>query len=328
MWFDRLKSLINLVVPQRSRAGETPSTLAAELANKNLNRPLVFDPALCPLNAQRAAEPRFESDEDAGHWNRLRVRVMHHLLETISKSPCGQNLVLRGSTVLAAWFGDQARSPRDLDWVVTPDSMKFKSSSANSLIQSLLSVLMGSRITDELSIPSEGFAAEEIWTYEKSPGQRIVIPWACRDVRFNGTVQLDLAFEEAMFSPPVETELRFAGLPPIRMTTSSREQSLAWKLLWLMTDTFPEGKDLFDAVLLAETTKVPLSIVQKTFEQASYSSGDLTRAQILDLDTEWDDFLLEYPKTTGTAAEWQQRLANALEPLWKELEGQAASRQS
>ncbi|PYC74957.1 hypothetical protein C7C45_03455 [Micromonospora arborensis] len=32
--------------------------------------------------------------------------------------------------------------------------------------------------------------------------------------------------------------------------------ALAWKLLWLATDRYPQGKDLYDAALLAEHTTV------------------------------------------------------------------------
>ena len=53
--------------------------------------------------------------------------------------------------------------------------------------------------------------------------------------------------------------------------------ALAWKLLWLATDTYPQGKDLYDAVLLAENTTVgpgpgpPAHATGTAFEAAASS---------------------------------------------------------
>ncbi|WP_404952690.1 nucleotidyl transferase AbiEii/AbiGii toxin family protein [Streptomyces sp. 147326] len=44
--------------------------------------------------------------------------VLDHLIGFVGGSPLGDALVLRGSMVLPAWLGADAREPADLDWIV------------------------------------------------------------------------------------------------------------------------------------------------------------------------------------------------------------------
>ena len=84
------------------------------------------------------------------------------------------------------------------------------------------------------------------------------------------------------------------------------------------------GKDLYDAVILAEAISIPAGIVRATF-MTELTLGPrilkrLNREAILKLQIEWDDFIKECPDVAGTADVWKQRLANALGPLFAELE--------
>jgi hypothetical protein len=45
-------------------------------------------------------------------------RALDHVLRVVTRAPCGESLVLRGSMTMLAWVGDRARPPGDLDWVV------------------------------------------------------------------------------------------------------------------------------------------------------------------------------------------------------------------
>ena len=104
----------------------TPSTLKAELSNPHLVRPIMFDPALKKhFKAHRAGEPRFDSVQDADEWHAARATVLHHALVTICDLDVKHNLILRGSMLLKVWFGDTARRPGDLDWVITPESWRI-----------------------------------------------------------------------------------------------------------------------------------------------------------------------------------------------------------
>ncbi|MFE9424507.1 nucleotidyl transferase AbiEii/AbiGii toxin family protein [Kitasatospora sp. NPDC006697] len=44
--------------------------------------------------------------------------MLDHLLALVAGSPLGDDLVLRGSMVMPAWVGAEAREPADLDWIV------------------------------------------------------------------------------------------------------------------------------------------------------------------------------------------------------------------
>jgi hypothetical protein len=108
--------------------------------------------------------------------------------------------------------------------------------------------------------------AEE-WAYGL-PGVRAVIPWQASGDLPGGTqgeVQVDFAFDEVLHDAPVWTAVpRGDGGPPTPVRTASRELSLAWKLLWLVADCaagdgLAGGKDLYDAVLLAECPRTRLT---------------------------------------------------------------------
>ena len=83
-----------------------------------------------------------------------------------------------------------------------------------------------------------------------------------------GATQLDFVFGERL---PVPHQMLDVGLTPERhaeLQVAPKELSLAWKLLWLHSDMHPRGKDLYDAMLLAEATTLPLPLLQAVFEIA------------------------------------------------------------
>jgi hypothetical protein len=95
---------------------------------------------------------------------------------------------------------------------------------------------------------------------------------------------------------------------------ASASLSLAWKLLWLATDTYPQGKDLYDAVLLAEHTTVDQDLVRQLMRPELGTEADAFTAEtVLSWQVDWTNFTDEYPAITGTAEQWTRRLALALE---------------
>ncbi len=314
----RLSGWVTLTPP------ETPSTLNVEKGCSGLNRPEVFDPALkhfpCAL---RAGEPAFADGEMADRWQHTRLQVMHHILDSLAAKSCAKDLILRGSAVMATWFGDAARRPGDLDFVVTPSSLAFDSPESVDLIRSVLGALDGSLIEEGLWIPENSFATEEIWTYEKAPGQRVVVPWLTEDRQCDGTIQLDFVFGEEMPSSPHMLDIHFGDFSPVPFLVASMELSLAWKLVWLVSDSYAMGKDLYDAVLLAEAVTPPLALLRDTFAAAKDGYWDpfqeFVDHRLDNIEVEWEEFSNEYPGVGGTAAEFQSRLNEALEPVWVEM---------
>lgn len=304
--------------PARTPEGY-PNTLAAELKGCNFPRPVVFDPALRHLvNGVRAGEPHFPNGDLERQWHLHRLRALHLMLERISQSEFAEHLVLRGSVLLASWFGERARRPGDLDWVVIPAKWQVsdrKSSRMIEGIERLLRGVMGQSIP-AVMIPDEKFEVEDIWTYEKAPGQRMIVPWKCPAEDARGTIELDFVFGERMPSDPLRMAVRLGDLPEIVINAVSPEQSLAWKILWLATDGYPMGKDLFDAVLLAESTLLGDELLTKTFqftaERDNVALREFRKEGPRGWRVAWEGFQMEYPQVTGTAFDWQKRLSALL----------------
>lgn len=95
--------------------------------------------------------------------------------------------------------------------------------------------------------------------------------------------------------------------------SAGKEVSLAWKLLWLETDIYPQGKDLYDAALLAEQTHLPLNLLKEILQSSDWRfNEELTIEFPLKWEVDWKNFKLEYPWIEGEAREWQARLSSAL----------------
>jgi hypothetical protein len=92
---------------------------------------------------------------------------------------------------------------------------------------------------------------------------------------------------------------------------------------WAYTDTKPKGKDLYDAVLLAEDTFLPLDLLLRVTRQEYYfvDAGSYESELFpLNWDVDWEPFQEANPGITGTAIDWQMRLAYALAPTFTDDE--------
>jgi hypothetical protein len=211
---------------------------------------------------------------------------------------------------LRAWLGDTAREPGDLDFVVTPRTLASDSKQTKAMLDGVVAAIAAD--------PGPGLRAdqavsEHIWTYDRVPGRRLMFPFDV-DGLPQGAVQLDLVFNERLPEPPITVEI-----PPLgtRVRTVTPSLSLAWKLQWLVTDDYPQGKDLYDAVLLAEHVAddlaAPLELARDLIEpELGRLIDEFTVESILSLDVDWDNFRAERPGTNGDAASWLRRLADAL----------------
>ncbi|MGW1169457.1 nucleotidyl transferase AbiEii/AbiGii toxin family protein [Streptomyces sp. NPDC002550] len=177
-----------------------------------------------------------------------------------------------------------------------------------------------------LLLDADNARVDGTWTYAEydTPGVRLLIPWRA-DGLPPGEARLDFARDERLPEPPVWTLIpRGDGGSPVPVRTASRELSLAWKLLWLHTDSRDgrraQGKDLYDAVLLAEaqdTLPLPLRLLRKVFDGAATAADPhaLDPAAVLRWDVDWTAFQERHPAVRGTAEDWLRRLAGALPPL-------------
>jgi hypothetical protein len=252
---------------------------------------------------------------------------MDHVLRIVSGSPWNNHLVLRGSLLMKAWLGDAAREPGDMDWTVTPHTKLISEPWANELFEGIVRlVAVQPRVSDTIEILAAQIATDDIWTYDRAPGRRIVFPWRAEGLP-DGTVQMDIVFGEAIDPPPTRTLVPTSNGTGSEVLAASREQSLAWKILWLETDMYPQGKDLYDAVILAERTPgVPRELVERTLRSSpDYRPAEAPLEDLpLRWQVDWDNFKLEYPAVVDDATEWKARLAAALRSSFTEADRQRA----
>ncbi|MFG3529860.1 nucleotidyl transferase AbiEii/AbiGii toxin family protein [Streptomyces sp. NPDC047917] len=308
------------------RNSELPGTLLP--APAGMDQPLIFEPALKQFaNAYRAGEPVFgEGREDVGRaWRRARRTALDTVLASVANGPWGGHLVLRGSVLMATWFGEAARDPGDLDFLFVPRDWAMDDPRSAGLFETIArdAAEAAAAARDSVRIDAAGLVTEDIWTYDRVPGRRMLLPWTADGVP-GGTVQLDVVFNETLPSPAVLTGLQPLGDGPgCRVQAVSPELSLAWKLLWLVTDAYPQGKDLYDAVLLAERTPPTYELVREAFVLGGTEGLRPPGAWWLSGfggQTEWEHFTAEHPWVTRSAASYCGRLARALAPLLETAE--------
>lgn len=290
-----------------------PRTYQPEEEDAGESAPPIFEPALLQFSrAFRNGEPRFENSENARYWYEVRRRVIDHLLGIVVDSQWNEHLVLRGSLLLKPWY-EEAREPGDIDWVFRPANIAGDDPFAAEFFEHLIKSVSENPNLGIIHFESDKIAVDNIWTYERAAGKRIVFPWRA-DGLPPGIVQIDIVFNEPLQNSPIQTPVKISDDNGRLLWTADKELSLAWKLLWLETDIYPQGKDLYDAVLLAERTYLPLELLERVFRAGDWrpSNEKLTAEFPLRWKIDWANFQLEYPWVEGEAKEWQSRLSRAL----------------
>ena len=298
----------------RSAPAESPGyppTYQPLPAGSAVRQRAAFDPALKQYsNAYRAGEPEFLVTATGQLWTNARRAAMNHVLAAIAATTWGQHLVLRGSVTMAAWVGAAAREPGDLDFVVTPHTITSDSTDARTLLDDIKTAI---RAVTGAGVQPDRITESAIWTYERADGRRLIVPFSTPEAP-DGHVQIDIVFGERLPLPPVALSLPDIDTP---MLAAPAPLALAWKLLWLATDRYPQGKDLYDAVLLAEHTTVDQSLVRQLMRPELGADADTFRAEtVLSWAVDWSNFTDEYLGMTGTAEQWARRLALALDHAW------------
>jgi hypothetical protein len=281
------------------------------------HRPQVFDPALKHYaRALRPGDPTFENDDTALRWAGSRRLVTDHVLRAIAESERGERLILRGSRLLQAWVGEPAREPGDLDWIVDSPTAGPDDPWCAGLCAALVDAVFARPAPPGVELIRTGVATDDIWTYERAPGRRVVFPWRVAGLP-GGAVQVDVVFRETLAESDRRVPIPAADGGCISVRAAGPAQSLAWKLAWLATDSYPQGKDLYDAVLIAERFPLSRAVLERTFRLAETGPLPGTTSEFLSSwNVDWDNFVAEYPWIGGTADDWLARLAKALGPTF------------
>ncbi|MFE4972904.1 nucleotidyl transferase AbiEii/AbiGii toxin family protein [Kitasatospora sp. NPDC056651] len=273
----------------------------------------VFDPALAEYSrALRPSEPAFTDPGLAERWLAARREALNTALSAVAVSPWAEHLVLRGSVLLRAWYGEQAREPGDLDFVVRPVDWQLEDARTDRMLQEL--AVGAERLSGRVRLHADQALSDEIWTYSRIPGRRLVLPWSAPGVP-GGTVQLDFVFTEHLPVPPESFRLPGVAGPLLAATP---QLSLAWKVLWLISDDHPQGKDLYDAVLLAQSAELPYDLLRQVVTQSeeSWSRRPVLPAQITDIYVDWDEFAKDYPQFAEPVEEYPAQLDARLRPTF------------
>ncbi|MFF3329759.1 nucleotidyl transferase AbiEii/AbiGii toxin family protein [Streptomyces sp. NPDC002888] len=302
------------------RAEDLPKTLQWVPGNDLVQRP-VFDPALKHhRNAYRATDPAFADPTRGDAWRAARRRALDLVLAAIAESEWVESLVLRGSVLMSAWFGEAAREPGDLDFVVVPRAWNIDDARTGRMLAGIAAAAqaLGDTRGEGIRISAEGAVVEDIWTYDRVPGRRMVLPWDAPGLP-GGHVQLDFVFNEPLPAEPEPVEV--AGGAILRGATP--ELSLVWKLMWLLTDVHGQGKDLYDAVLLAERHPLPYELLHEVFRISGEWPYPYRQEVLLEdvveavREVEWDHFVTEYPQFADDEREFAQRLVRAVTPTFE-----------
>jgi hypothetical protein len=261
-----------------------------------------FDPALKQFpHAYQAGNPIFADPAVGQAWRAARRTAILAVLGALT--PFADQLVLRGSVPLRALFGDKAREPGDLDFVVTPPTMSIRSWQAKELLRGVIAAVG----TDRASI-------EDIWTYERAAGKRLLFPFQPEGLP-RGTVQVDLVFHEPL---PLPAELILLDGLDVPVLAAPPALALAWKLQWLATDGYPQAKDLYDAMLLAEYTDADPDLVRELIRPELGRSTDVFGPEtVLSWSMDWDNLHDQYPDLPTGSEHWQGRLALAMSRFWR-----------
>lgn len=300
-------------------SSDYPNTYQRDGRETSVETLQIFEPALKHYSrAFRTGDPKFENADAREKWDEVRRQVIDHLLEIIHNSKWKDHLVLRGSLLLKAWLGAAAREPGDIDWVFRPENVGSNDSLSNELFADLRRLTSENPAVGAAVIEINKIAVDDIWTYERAAGKRIIFPWQAENLPA-GYVQMDVVFNEPLWAEPVQTFIPNYRDSSVLIWSVNKEVSLAWKLLWLETDMYPQGKDLYDAALLAEQTHLSLDLLKQILQSGDWRPGgeELNIEFPLRWEIDWENFKLEYPWVEGEAKEWQARLSRALAPTFE-----------
>lgn len=309
-----------------------PNTYQGDANQEQIERLQILDPALIHFpRAFRLSDPILQDPEIKHQWLNARRQVISHLLQIINSSRWNDRLVLRGSLLLKAWLGEIAREPGDIDWVFRPQSVGLKDPLSEQLFDDLIQKVSERPQVGNVTIEIAKISTDDIWTYQRAQGRRIVFPWKAANLPA-GALQIDVVFGEQLLSAPIQTIIPLSEGNSTLIWSASKELSLAWKLLWLVTDIYTQGKDLYDATILAEQTQLSFNILYQILQSNKAWQWEMERkpdfswesdfSSMIEIDEEdWDTFKLEYPWIEGEAGDWQARLSQALAPTFANLDG-------
>jgi hypothetical protein len=266
-----------------------------------------FDPALKHFGrGLRAGDPAMPSATRTAAWREGCEAALRSVVFAAATCPAADALVLRGGMTVRAWCGSDARRPRDLDLVVTPASLSADGGDAEALLQTLADAVVALPPLGATFARDVGLDA--IWTYARAEGRRLTFFTTVEGFDEAFPLGVDVVFGQPLRDAPSPLRLETPHGDATLRAASPRE-SLAWKVLWLVSDWFPMPKDAYDAMILARRLAADdRASLQALLNEMAPTHGDGLRAEEVALPgiaallrrdgilhTEWTHFAAEYP---------------------------------
>jgi hypothetical protein len=214
--------------------------------------------------------------------------------------------------------------PEGLRWDLEPDHSEFAYRYCYDLVEQ---VRRRPGAPSGVVLDPDGTRTDDTWTYSYGGGEpggiRVIVPWSAPGLP-GGQVQIDFAVDERLPEPPAWTVIPLAhdSTRQLLVRAATRELSLAWKLLWLHTDSAADDgarpKDLYDAVILAEDNRTQLSpgLLRRVMRQGATAAGAPVGKADIEITpptcANWSAFVAGSPGTGGSADDWLNRLTSAL----------------
>jgi len=282
-----------------------------------------FDPSLKHYaRAFREGDPAFDDDDQMDRWHRAQAAALEHVLRAVAGSSWSERLVLRGSATMPLWFWAGARVPHDLDWVMADPGVASGSDHARRMLDSIATLVTEAGTDAQVAPDQPRFdpaqvASDAIWTYERADGVRLTFGWSVPGLP-PGKTQCDFVFGEPLWDPPQWHVFPGEQGADYRLRIASPELSLAWKFIWLQEDWYPQAKDLYDAVLLAERCMhFPEAVRKGVIATLGDEWGGIRDQRDIEPwwagvwqrleGVDWAAFVREYPQVDPDLAHWRAR---------------------
>ncbi|WP_454198061.1 nucleotidyl transferase AbiEii/AbiGii toxin family protein [Nocardia sp. Marseille-Q1738] len=274
-------------------------------------------------------------------WLASRREAIDHVLAAVAESEWSHCFALRGSVLMKVWFGDRAREPGDLDFVVLRERLPIGEVHLDELPLDVArraaarSREPGSTVWIDIKIVD--LELPGYWAYDAIgagwtvlPGWGLLLSWQGNG--HVGTIQVDFAVEAPIGEAPLRVEIPRLGRPgaPVSLHAFGQPTSLAWKVLWIAVDAQSAGsaraKHLYDAVLLAEQCALPRDLLERAVATVQGDPDDdeydgdpdeLTYPTLDSMiraanDVDWNAFARSHPHLINAHDEYVWRFAIAL----------------
>ncbi len=296
----------------------------------------------------------FTDPEDGADWFAARREAIDHILAAVAWSPWSPRLVLRGDVLMRAWFDECVPEPDSVEFFVRLELWQRDEPRVREMLDDLLADTVarsrqpGSTVVIDRPLCEHDTIGES--GYVRGPFRaQLILSW--RGHGHVGTVDLDFVYEEPLPDRPVPTPIPRASIPgrPLVLLAASQRQSLAWKIAQLVAESGrisvspyeevseealeegyppaqdyhrpgPLGRALYEAVLLAERSPLPLDLFERTLglRNILVSAPDAEVHLLVQIanDVDWNAFADEHPALAGAHEQFLWRFVAALTPTF------------